>query len=1563
MRRVVAALLVCGVFGGVQSSVAVGARLPEGTPLPAGASQAGLADFNTGPDAYGTWNVDRGPGEGAAPPVARALGATQRASASERATAAMSNDGPTLGDEIPSFRTEFSRTYSTVNGGYVARIFTAPVNYKAADGSLQPIDDTLRPAADGSFVNKADAYRASVPQSLGDAPVAYRSKDGSVTLKLEGAADAAAVVKGATATYREAFPGVSVKYRSMSTGLKEDVTFATRESVRSLVYAVAISKGLRPRLTKTGALRVVDAKGKVRFTIAAPYLQQAGKASPGRGKVAVKLTRTAAGWRMVLTPNAKWIAAKNRRFPVVLDPVITTGSTGDCTITNAAPTTPACAGGSAYDYVGGTGAGTYRSVFRFSTSAVPANAQVITASLGVYASGYATGTPMTIDAYQLGSDFNYQEVTWNSRKTGTAWGTAGGDLAGGQARSLLNTTGWNFFAIPALVQSWVDGSAANNGVLLKTPSEPDANLVAFTGKDFAGGAYAPYLQIQYTPRLGRPRGTSFDDTQLSDRMSMGVNLANGNLVIQNTDLSVSGTGLNQTIQRTYNSESGFFDEFGKGWSSSTGRHPRLINNGNALVYNDGDGGFYPYNVPPGTTDLVVPPGIDKTLCVSPVAPCSVPGTVPGGAVLISRDGTRQLFDAGGNQISVTDRNGNALSTTFGGLAVRPTLFTDTHGRTITPGYNASNEIISLTDNAYPGGRATSYTLTSDYLVGYTDAEGHATTYGYDASLNLVQITDPAGHITKFTYDAQGRIHTVLQVTNTGAGTGDTTTYDYLPPSTTITGTSPAIGCPNDPDGGSPYSQTVITNARGKKTTYCNDTHDRTYVVFDAYGHKRDSTYDKDDNVKEFTLQSGAKSTTTYDKCYRPMSGSSEPSSGVAGTGVSSSINYNTPYPAGPFNATDCAFTGVSNPYGPIGSTDPQGNTATVTYDAKLNPETQTNTGTGTSVVVHHNASNNGRVDYTRDGNGNDTIYGYTSGDLTQIQPPAFPAGPLIGNTNITNDAVSRPLTIQDGNGRTTTYTYDKSDRVKTALYADGTTTTYTYDNDGNLTQQADSNGTSTYTFDQKSRKLTEVSPGASNTYTYDSVNNLATATDAGGTVSFGYDDVNNLTSVTQPSTSPITFGYDTDDRRTCTTYPNGVVIQSRYDKAGALLSTKAARGSCNTGSSTGTPTGTQLSAFTYDLHNPLSSPATDRALRYTVTDLAGNKTTYTYDALNRLTAALTKDSSGTTTLDDRRYTLDGAGNITSRYINGTTTTLAYNQVNEISTAGFTYDPDGNLTAKPNPGGATFAYNQREQTTSITPSGGGAQSFSYLGPGQAMMTAANNGVYTNNLLGISSQGTGCILTLCTMSYYTRDVDGNLLAERLAGGTYYYLTDGLGSITGLTDPSGNIANTYKYDPYGQTTASSGAINNPFGYAQGLNTTAGHIKFGERLYDPGVGRWTQQDPLMQPGDPGQANRYAYVSSDPTNATDSEGLTAPGPNPTCNRGLDTPGESKLPKCKGNGRSIFSKILGSNMFKKYVCVAAAGGGGALIGTTVTSETGPGVIIGAGAGFAVASQACSDLFS
>ena len=61
---------------------------------------------------------------------------------------------------------------------------------------------------------------------------------------------------------------------------------------------------------------------------------------------------------------------------------------------------------------------------------------------------------------------------------------------------------------------------------------------------------------------------------------------------------------------------------------------------------------------------------------------------------------------------------------------------------------------------------------------------------------------------------------------------------------------------------------------------------------------------------------------------------------------------------------------------------------------------------------------------------------------------------------------------------------------------------------------------------------------------------------------------------------------------------------------------------------------------------------------------------------------------------------------------------------------------------------------------------------------------------------------------------RDVDEPLAMQR-GNTTDYYETDGLGSVTSLTDTTGAVAQTYTYDSFGSMTNSSGTLTNFFRY----------------------------------------------------------------------------------------------------------------------------------------------------
>lgn len=621
-------------------------------------------------------------------------------------------------------------------------------------------------------------------------------------------------------------------------------------------------------------------------------------------------------------------------------------------------------------------------------------------------------------------------------------------------------------------------------------------------------------------------------------------------------------------------------------------------------------------------------------------------------------------------------------------------------------------------------------------------------------------------------------------------------------------------------------------------------------VTDPLGHSDQTAYNSNGDVSSETNATNAITNYGYDSKFNPTS---------------------VQLPTG---ATDSlAYSDSNNPYQATQQTDAQGNSWNYSYDANGNLTQKTEGAAPGQNPLKFAYNSNGTLRAALDAKGTQTAacavdptlgvrptycYSYDSvGDLTQITNPS----PL-GAESFTYDAFGRVKTTTDGNNNTSTYTYDNLDRVTKVSYSDASSISYVYDGNGNLTSMTDNTGTTTYTYDSQNQLTQESLPGGKTmSYGYDPGGNLTSYTDAGGTVTYGYDAADRLTSLTEPNGKITTFGYDSNDNRTSTSYPNGVTISDGYDASERLTSIAATKGSST------------LTGYAYSYSQGIS----DRELIQSVTDnVAGQTTSYTYDTNDRLLRAASSSA-------NYQYAYDVNGNIcaknTGSYISGFTcsssgsgvSSYTYNTANELTSANggnYTFDGAGNETSSPS--FSSLAYNAKNQTTSMTPSGGSAINMTYSGQGQADRTAVGGTSQVNSsLLGLTAETTGSSST-----YYTREPNGTLTEERLPSGNYYYLTDGLGSVVGLTDSNGTVVDTYKYEPYGSIASSTGTVVNPWrweGYY--FDSSTGLYKVGERYYGPGTGRWLQRDAIDSPLDISGWNRYLYAGDDPVNNTDPTG------------------------------------------------------------------------------------------
>jgi RHS repeat-associated protein len=110
---------------------------------------------------------------------------------------------------------------------------------------------------------------------------------------------------------------------------------------------------------------------------------------------------------------------------------------------------------------------------------------------------------------------------------------------------------------------------------------------------------------------------------------------------------------------------------------------------------------------------------------------------------------------------------------------------------------------------------------------------------------------------------------------------------------------------------------------------------------------------------------------------------------------------------------------------------------------------------------------------------------------------------------------------------------------------------------------------------------------------------------------------------------------------------------------------------------------------------------------------------------------------------------------------------------------------------------------------------------------------------------------------------------------SSGTANFLTDALGSTLALTSSSGSTLAQYAYEPFGNTTVTSGSSTNPYEYTGRENDGTGLYYYRARYYSPTTMRFLSEDPSGFGAGP---NFYAYTGDNPIDFDDPLGLNQQG-------------------------------------------------------------------------------------
>lgn len=372
---------------------------------------------------------------------------------------------------------------------------------------------------------------------------------------------------------------------------------------------------------------------------------------------------------------------------------------------------------------------------------------------------------------------------------------------------------------------------------------------------------------------------------------MKANVANGNLLLHQSDLKVKGTGLDLNLGRYFNS---LYNEHildaGYNWTWDFGRGFTLdVSNPSTGVTLTGPTGFQAYFPSDGNGEFKDAPGLNATLYHMNDSSNNYFLTFHRTGEILGFNGTY------GNLFNMQDKNHNTISFSYDSNGYL-TQLTDTQGRTLTFGKGTTNQIITITDN-------TNRTVTTNYtwgdLTSIVNANGKTTSFTYDNSTDdrVATITDPLNHQTSFIYDSNGRVTKITDANN------KTLTFTYN------------------------SGNTVVTDQNSHSTTYYYNSNLQVTKTTNALGYSTTQTYDATNyNVTQYG--DALSDFSDFQFSTDGKNNLTQVSVGDTNTGGSNAT-------VGPTTTFGYGGTG-NNTYNPYTQTDPQGHTTNYAYDTNGN---------------------------------------------------------------------------------------------------------------------------------------------------------------------------------------------------------------------------------------------------------------------------------------------------------------------------------------------------------------------------------------------------------------------------------------------------------------------------------------------------------------------------------------------------------------------------------------------------------------------------------------------------
>ncbi|MET8131358.1 LamG-like jellyroll fold domain-containing protein [Streptomyces sp. NPDC005251] len=393
--------------------------------------------------------------------------------------------------------------FHNANGTTTKRVYFSRHNFHASDGSWKPIDTTLVKSA-GRWREKANDVAVNVADGAGDARLASVESDSGhqVAYALKGAQDVPGVTDAdGTVTYAGVMPDTDLKLVPLADGVKEKIVLSSAKAPTSWSFKLD-AKGLKPQLADKGSVEFTDASGAVVERIPHAFMQDSHlnrrSGEPARSQaVEYGLSRSGDDWILTMTADRSWLGAKNRVWPVTVDPTL---AVSDSTYAES---------GLAGDHstedvlkVGSYDSGTHSAnsfLHLTGLTGMITGQTVSAASLHLFDIWAATCTAEPFSVAPISASWTGSAVT---SYPGPAWdSTALGSLTANPGAACTNSGGsrstGTWMNVP-LSSSWFNGIAggtvSNHGLALYSTNSDALHWKQFDSVN-APTSYRPYLDL------------------------------------------------------------------------------------------------------------------------------------------------------------------------------------------------------------------------------------------------------------------------------------------------------------------------------------------------------------------------------------------------------------------------------------------------------------------------------------------------------------------------------------------------------------------------------------------------------------------------------------------------------------------------------------------------------------------------------------------------------------------------------------------------------------------------------------------------------------------------------------------------------------------------------------------------------------------------------------------------------------------------------------------------------------------------------------------------------------